>query len=89
MSAHKYCHEEKERRRWQDPEALLGGLGLKHGMTFVDIGCGDGFFTFPAARFVGNKGRVYGIDADDGAIGRMKQKALKEDLKLELGGRGS
>jgi cyclopropane fatty-acyl-phospholipid synthase-like methyltransferase len=44
--------DETERRKWQNPEAILSEIGLKSGQTFVDIGCGDGSFAIPAARLV-------------------------------------
>ncbi|MFQ5762466.1 MAG: class I SAM-dependent methyltransferase, partial [Candidatus Bathyarchaeia archaeon] len=84
MNSHKWfhtVHDEEERRRWQNPEATLAVIGLKPGFTFIDIGCGEGFFALPAARFVGDRGKVYGIDADGDAVGRLKEKAAKEGLR--------
>jgi ubiquinone/menaquinone biosynthesis C-methylase UbiE len=49
-------------------------------MTFVDLGCGDGYFAIPASRLVGPKGRVIAIDIDEGAIGRLRQHAAEEGL---------
>jgi ubiquinone/menaquinone biosynthesis C-methylase UbiE len=69
-----------ERRKWQDPEKILTEIGLAPGMTFVDLGCGDGYFAIPASRLVGPKGRVIAIDIDDGAIGRLRQHAAEEGL---------
>lgn len=63
--------DDPERRKWQDPLAILSYIGLKTGQTFVDIGCGGGFFALPAARVVGESGRVYGIDADAGMIAEL------------------
>jgi predicted methyltransferase len=53
-----YSNEE-ERHKWQDPEAILTEIGLKAGMTFLDIGCGDGFFALPAAEMVGQNGKIF------------------------------
>ena len=44
--------DEQERRKWQNPEDILAEIGLRSGMTFMDIGCCQGFFTIPAARIV-------------------------------------
>ncbi len=88
LTASKYPYNEKERRRWQNPEAILGEIGLRSGLTFIDIGCGDGFFTIPAAKIVGETGRVYGLDSDDEAIDLLKKKATGErltNLDLKLG----
>jgi ubiquinone/menaquinone biosynthesis C-methylase UbiE len=69
------------RRKWQDPEAILSGIGLKAGLVFADIACGGGFFSLPAARMVGKKGKVYGLDANPASIAALKEEADKEGLK--------
>ena len=46
----------------------------------MDIGCGEGFFTIPAARIVGKKGKVYGLDRDDEAVSILRQKTSKAGL---------
>jgi ubiquinone/menaquinone biosynthesis C-methylase UbiE len=73
--------DETERRKWQNPEAVLKEIGLKAGMTFMDIGCGNVFFTLPAARLVGPAGTVYGLDTSDSAIAEIGKKAEIEGLK--------
>ena len=73
--------QDYERRRWQDPEAVLSSIGLRSGFTFIDIGCGGGFFALPAARMVGKKGKVYGIDTDAGSIVGLKRQAGREGLE--------
>jgi ubiquinone/menaquinone biosynthesis C-methylase UbiE len=70
-----------ERRKWQNPEAILADIGLKPGFTFIDVGCGGGFFTLPAARMVGRRGKVYGLDVDNRSITSLKELAAKEGLK--------
>jgi ubiquinone/menaquinone biosynthesis C-methylase UbiE len=80
--------DEAERRKWQDPEAILTDIGLKAGMTFVDIGCGEGFFTIPAAGIVGAGGKVFGVDADKVALQELQKKASAgglDNLDLTLG----
>jgi ubiquinone/menaquinone biosynthesis C-methylase UbiE len=72
--------DETERRKWQNPEATLSEIGLKSGQTFVDIGCGDGFFAIPAARLVEESGKVYGLDSDLEAVRCLEEKAAKESL---------
>jgi ubiquinone/menaquinone biosynthesis C-methylase UbiE len=73
--------DDEERRKWQNPEAILADIGLKTGFTFMDIGCGHGFFALPAARIVGEKGKVYGLDVDEEAIAFLRKKALAEGLR--------
>lgn len=71
---------EHERRRWQDPEAILSGIGLGPGLSFIDIGCGRGFFALPAARIIGRKGKVYGVDANAEFVAGLKEQAKGEGL---------
>jgi ubiquinone/menaquinone biosynthesis C-methylase UbiE len=70
-----------ERRKWQDPEAILSKIGVKLGTVFADIGCGGGFFALPAARMVGAKGKVYALDTSATAIASLKEQAARESLK--------
>jgi ubiquinone/menaquinone biosynthesis C-methylase UbiE len=44
------------------------------------VGCGEGFFAIPAAKIVGKRGRVYGLDINEGAVQRLREKAAKEGL---------
>lgn len=79
---------QRQRREWQNPEAILKDVGLKSGSTFVDIGCGDGFFSIPAARLVGKKGTVYCLDVNRDAIDLLRKKAFMaglENLTLRVG----
>ncbi len=72
---------EKERREWQNPEDILQQIGLKPGMCFMDIGCGNGFFTLPAARMVGAKGLAYALDTSSSALAEIEKKARSENLE--------
>jgi len=69
-----------ERRKWQNPDIILREIGLKTGDTFMDIGCGAGFFALPAARIVGNWGMVYGVDINSESINALKRAAEREGL---------
>ncbi len=80
MARHKHF-DELERRKWQNPEAILASIGLKAGLTFMDIGCGSGFFTLPAARIVGESGKVYSVDKDAESITNLKTLASQEGLR--------
>jgi ubiquinone/menaquinone biosynthesis C-methylase UbiE len=80
MSSYKHFSEGTI-RRWYHPEISLESIGLRSGMTFMDIGCGYGFFTLKAASVVGETGKVYAVDIDVSSIDRLKRKAAEKGLK--------
>jgi ubiquinone/menaquinone biosynthesis C-methylase UbiE len=75
-----HYYDETERRTWQNPEEILKAIGLNVGQTFIDIGCGEGFFTLPAARIVGQNGRVYAIDTNPQSMAKLQKKAAEAGL---------
>ena len=77
--------DDPERRKYQNPEAVLARIGLMAGQTFVDAGCGGGFFALPAARIIGKQGKLYGFDTNAEAITALRDLAATEGLdNLEL-----
>lgn len=56
---------------WPDPEGTLRELGIDGG-TLVDIACGDGYFTLPAAALVDH---VYAVDIDPDLLGHLESAA--------------
>lgn len=45
--------------------ALLDRIGIRPGMSVLDVGCGSGEVALEIARRVGSAGRVVGIEADE------------------------
>ena len=76
-----YLRNDDDRREWQNPEAILEEINLKKGFIFIDLGCGGGFFSIPAAIVVGTEGKVYALDADAEAIEVTKEKASTKGLQ--------
>ena len=68
-------------REWFHPKLSLEKIGLRVGMVFMDIGCGYGFFTIPAAQIVGVEGKVFAVDVAASAIDLLKRDALVKGLK--------
>ena len=66
---------------FRDPYKLLRAAGLKPGQKVLEVGCGPGFFTIPAAKIVGKEGFVYAVDVHPLAIERVKEKSEKEGIK--------
>ncbi len=69
-----------ERRKLNDPDAILGALGVSPGMRLADVGCGPGFYTLPAAERVGDEGRVYALDVQHEMIARTEERAAEAGL---------
>jgi len=63
-----------ERRAEMPPEETLVKAGIKPGDIFLDIGCGNGYFSLPAARMVGPKGLVYALDVSGVMLAEIRSK---------------
>jgi ubiquinone/menaquinone biosynthesis C-methylase UbiE len=66
---------------FKDPYKLLKAAGLKSGQKVLEVGCGPGFFTIPAAHIVGEEGLVYAVDVNPYAIARVRAKIAREGIK--------
>ena len=80
MNGNKHFHKGPV-RQWHHPEISLESIGLHSGMTFMDLGCGYGFFTIPAAIIVGKTGKVYGVDVSAANIDRLRRDAAEKGLQ--------
>lgn len=54
--------ESRLRYRFFGPDKVLRGAGVVPGEAVLEIGCGTGFFTLPAARLLGPQGSLVAID---------------------------
>jgi ubiquinone/menaquinone biosynthesis C-methylase UbiE len=80
MNRRRFRADDPERKEWQNPEKIFSSIGLEKGMTFVDVGCGEGYFALPAARLVGPEGRVYAVDINADAVAGLWEYAAIEGL---------
>jgi ubiquinone/menaquinone biosynthesis C-methylase UbiE len=63
-----------------DPDVILKGIGIQNLTgTIVDMGCGYGTFSIPAAQM--NQGMVYALDIDNEMIVATQEKARIAGLK--------
>lgn len=72
---------EAAREQWQKVDEILAAMDVRPGTTVADVGAGDGFFTSRLARAVGPEGRVFAVDIDDGALGRLRKRLEAEGLR--------
>ena len=73
--------EDPKRDEWQKPDAVIQALSLKEGQVVADIGAGSGYFTLRLARAVGQKGRVFAVDVDEGMLDYLHQRLDKEKIQ--------
>ena len=59
---------------FRDAEHPLRNAGLKPGIRVLEVGCGPGFFTLPAAGIVGESGSVFAIDLNRYAVEHVQRK---------------
>ncbi len=58
-----------------DAAVLLTKLQLQPGSTFLDLGCGEGRYTFPVADALGAGSLVYAVDLWEAGIAALRQRA--------------
>ena len=66
---------------FRDPYEALNAAGLKPGQQVLEIGCGPGFFTVPAAKIVGTEGSITTLDINSYAVRIVERKVEKEGMK--------
>lgn len=70
---------------------ILDYLALEPGMKVLDMGCGPGRLSVPAAARVGPGGEVVGVDIQEAMLRRAREKAIAaggENIKFLLAGAG-
>ncbi len=91
--------ESRLRYRFFGPMPILRAAGIPPGGSVLEVGCGTGFFTLPAARLIGDQGRLVAMDVlaepvdfgvAEGAGGRTEKRRVVKgdaaDTGLEGGG---
>jgi demethylmenaquinone methyltransferase/2-methoxy-6-polyprenyl-1,4-benzoquinol methylase len=69
-------------RRWlMNPVKNLQGAGIQTGQTVLEVGCGTGFFTIPAAKLIGDEGCLVAMDALSDFVKQVSKKVQSADLK--------
>jgi demethylmenaquinone methyltransferase/2-methoxy-6-polyprenyl-1,4-benzoquinol methylase len=68
-------------RRWiMNPVKTLQGAGIQPGQTVLEVGCGTGFFTIPAAKLIGENGHLIAMDPLAGFIEQVSKKVASTGL---------
>lgn len=64
-----------------DPASVVSTLDVKEGMSVADFGCGAGHFTILFAQKVGEQGKVYAFDVQEGPLEAVHDKAKAAGLR--------
>ncbi|KAA5546338.1 class I SAM-dependent methyltransferase [Roseiconus nitratireducens] len=70
-----------ERDEEENASVSFQQLKLTDGMVVCDLGCGNGYWTLPMARKVGEDGRVYAVDIQREMLQKLRQRADRYNLK--------
>ena len=76
-----FMHDNPLFNIFKNAEKRLRDSGIKEGQRVLEVGCGPGFYTIPAAKIVGEEGKVYAMDLHPGFIRRVQKKADRKGLK--------
>ncbi|MEM4290027.1 MAG: class I SAM-dependent methyltransferase [Nitrososphaerota archaeon] len=69
------------RRLIHDPYRLLKVMRLEEGHILLDVGCGTGYLSIPAASIVGDNGIVYAVDISYKYLWKLELRAAKLGVK--------
>ncbi|MBI2906218.1 MAG: methyltransferase domain-containing protein [Chloroflexi bacterium] len=69
------------RRRVLSAAETLKRVGLKEGMTALELGPGPGFLTVDAARMVGDLGRLVCLDIQPRMLAQLKKKVGDQSVR--------
>jgi ubiquinone/menaquinone biosynthesis C-methylase UbiE len=63
-----------------DPGILWAELDLAPGITFLDLGCGQGNYALAASAIMGSTGAIYAVDLWEEGIAALKERAAREGV---------
>ena len=68
------------RRFTMNARDVLHRMGVRKDLNVLEVGCGPGYFTIPAARIV-EEGNLYALDISPHMTKNVEKKAEKQGLK--------
>jgi len=68
--------------RWlkDKAEKVLREVGIRKDQIVLDFGCGSGYYAIPAAKIVGDKGKIYALDKSRFSLYKVAKRAKSEKL---------
>jgi ubiquinone/menaquinone biosynthesis C-methylase UbiE len=63
-----------------DSKKLFAEMKLKQGMTFLDVACGNGYYSIAALKYVGETGIVYAVDLWNDGIEHLSNHIKEHNI---------
>ena len=73
--------ESRFRYQFFSPTKILLGADIQPGQTVLELGCGTGFFTIPAAQLIGDGGCLLAMDILPESVELVSRKVQAADLQ--------
>lgn len=73
--------ESQFRYRFFGPVNILQGADILPGQTVLEVGCGTGYFTIPAAQLIGEQGCLVAMDVLSESVELVSKKVQSANLK--------
>ncbi len=73
--------ESRLRYKFFGPAKILQGAGIQPGQKVLEVGCGSGFFTLPAAQMLGEQGSLIAMDMLSVSVETVAKKVQTAGLK--------
>jgi ubiquinone/menaquinone biosynthesis C-methylase UbiE len=72
--------ESKFRYRFFPPLNILSGADIVPGQSVLELGCGTGYFTIPAAQLIGERGSLTAMDVLQESVDLVSRKVQEANL---------
>lgn len=73
--------DDPKRLSFLNPFDIIRQAGVKEGMYVADIGSGTGFLSIPLSKAVGESGRIFAVDINEGMHDILKGKMEDQGIK--------
>jgi len=72
---------EQQTNERQPPDKVMAAIGVKPGMVIGEVGAGRGRYTVHLARAVGDRGKIYANDINQGSLEYLRRRCGDEGIR--------
>lgn len=72
--------DRREREEEENPDLAMRLIRVQRGSSVADVGAGSGYYTIRLAKAVGETGRVYAVDIQQGMLDLLQKAVARERL---------